>query len=59
MTQTVPLKKRSKRAQKEYHSRQRASWMGVNPVTRVVPSGKNYDRRKIKQDTRDAKSSLI
>ena len=49
MKQMVPLKKQSKRAQKEYHARQRGSWNGVNPVTRVVPNGKAYDRNKEKQ----------
>lgn len=49
MKQMVPLKKQSKRAQKEYHARQRGSWNGLNPVTRVVPNGKAYDRNKEKQ----------
>ena len=49
MKQMVPLKKQSKRAQKEYHARQRSSWNGLNPVTRVVPNGKAYDRNKEKQ----------
>jgi len=53
MTQMVPLKKQSKRAQKEYHARQRGSWNGLNPVTRVVPNGKAYDRNKAKRDMRD------
>ena len=49
MKQMVPLKKQSKRTQKEYHARQRGSWNGLNPVTRVVPNGKAYDRNKEKQ----------
>lgn len=49
MKQMVPLKKQSKRAQKEYHARQRGSWNGLNPVTRVVPNGKAYDRNREKQ----------
>ena len=36
MINTVPLKKQSKRAQKEYHSKQRGSWYGISPVTRTV-----------------------
>lgn len=30
----VPLEKRSKRQQKEYHSEQRKDWGNLNPVTR-------------------------
>lgn len=54
MTQLIPLDKRSKKAQKEYHSKQRGSWYGVNPITRTVQNRKNYDRARIKQtDRRD------
>lgn len=49
MKQFVPLEKRSKKAQKEYHARQRGSWNGISPVTRTVPSGKAYDRRREKK----------
>ena len=34
MAQPVPLNKRSKKAQKEYHAKQRGSWYGLSPVTR-------------------------
>ena len=34
MTQLVPLDKRSKKARREYHAKQRGSWHGVNPITR-------------------------
>lgn len=50
MINTVPLKKQSKRAQKEYHSRKRGSWYGISPVTRSVPSGKVYDRNRMKRE---------
>lgn len=50
MINTVPLKKQSKRAQKEYHSRKRGNWYGISPVTRTVPSGKAYDRNRIKRE---------
>ena len=29
MTNTVPLKKQNKRAQKEYHSKKRGSWYDI------------------------------
>lgn len=53
MNQPVPLKKQSKRSQKEYHAKQRGSWNGLCPVTRTAPSGKAYDRNRIKQGDRN------
>ena len=55
MIKTVPLKKQSKRAQKEYHSRKRGSWYGISPVTRSVPNGRAYDRKRIKREDRWAR----
>ena len=52
MTNTVPLKKQSKRAQKEFHSKRRGSWYGISPVTRTVPGGKVYDRNHMKREDR-------
>ena len=52
MAQTVPLNKRSKKAQKEYHAKQRGFWYGLSPVTRTVPSGKVYDRNRVKRANR-------
>ena len=50
MTQKyVPLEKRSKRQQKEYHAQQRKTWQGINPVTKKVESAKVYNRKKSKQ----------
>ncbi len=49
MAQMVPLKKRSKRAQKEYHSSRRSTWHGLSPVTRVVPNEKAYNRKRMKR----------
>lgn len=50
MINTVPLKKQSKRAQKEFHSKRRGSWYGILPVTRSVPSGIVYDRNRMKRE---------
>ena len=49
MSKYVSLDKRSKKAQKEYHSKQRRTWGELNPVTRSVPSGKAYNRKKEKE----------
>ena len=54
MEQLVPLNKRSKKVQKEYHAKQRGSWYGLNPITRTVPSRKVSDRNRIKRTSRDA-----
>ena len=48
MSKYVSLDKRSKKAQKEYHSKQRRTWGELNPVTRSVPNGKAYNRKKEK-----------
>ena len=52
MRRMVPLSKQSKKAQKEFHNKQRGSWNGISPVTRVVPTGTAYDRNRIKRETR-------
>lgn len=49
MKQYVTLNRRSKKAQKEYHAKQRRTWGELNPVTRAVPSGKVYNRKKEKR----------
>ncbi|SFC70570.1 hypothetical protein [Butyrivibrio sp. YAB3001] len=49
MSKYVSLDKRSKKQQKEYHSRQRRTWGDINPVTRSVPNGKAYNRKKEKE----------
>ena len=49
MKKFVSLEKRSKKAQREYHAKQRRTWGDFNPVTRSVPSGKTYNRKKEKQ----------
>ena len=52
MKKYVSLDKRSKKAQKEYYSKQRLTWGVLNPATRSVPSGKPYNREKDKQERR-------
>ena len=46
----VPLNKQSKKAQREHHAKQRGSWYGISPVTRTVPNGKAYDRKRMKRE---------
>ena len=47
---TIPLTKQSKKQQRTFHAAKRGSWNGVNPVTRVVPSKKRYDRNRVKRE---------
>ena len=55
MRKVIPLEKMSKKKQKEYHAKQRGSWYGLSPVTRIVPSGKTYDRNRVKQAARSGR----
>ena len=45
----IPLEKQSKKARRAYFLRQRRDWQGMNPVTRVAPNSKIYNRQKMKQ----------
>jgi len=49
MNKYVPLSKKSKKEQKKFHAMQRRTWDGFNPVTKTVPNGKAYNRKKMKQ----------
>ncbi|MBP1577391.1 MAG: hypothetical protein J6C75_02800 [Oscillospiraceae bacterium] len=51
MEKFIPFEKLSKKKQRELNAKQRGSWYGINPVTRVVPSGKAYDRNRMKRET--------
>ena len=44
----IPLEKQSKKARRDYYAKQRGSWNGVKPVTRVAESKKLYDRNREK-----------
>lgn len=50
MSKFVPLEKQQKRAQRAFFAAKRGSWNGVNPVTRVTPNPKAYNRAKAKQN---------
>ncbi|MBR3361324.1 MAG: hypothetical protein IKG39_08305 [Lachnospiraceae bacterium] len=57
MEKYVPLSKKSKKELKKFHAMQRNTWGGLNPVTRTVPNGKAYNRKKLKQtDFRDSRN---
>ena len=51
MEKFIPINKKTKKEQKEYHARQRRTW-SMDPVTRTVPNGKGYNRNKQKQEDR-------
>ena len=43
----TPLKKQSKKEQRQFYARKRRDWNGLKPTTRVVKSKKIYDRKKL------------
>ena len=45
----VPQDKMSKKAQKELNDKKRGTWGNTNPVTRVQPNKKAYDRKRDKK----------
>ena len=45
----IPLKKRSKREQREHHAAQRKDWGNTHPATKKLPNQKAYNRKKSKQ----------
>ena len=59
MTRMVPLKKQSKKKQREYHAKQRGSWYGLDPVTRAVPSRKKYDRNQMKRADKEMSARYL
>lgn len=52
----VPLKKRSKKAQKEYHDRLRSSWGEIVPMTRMIPDKTKYARSRVKREEQSLRS---
>ena len=52
MEKFIPINKKSNKAQKEYHVKKRDTWGELNPMTRTMPNGKGYNRKKIKQEDR-------
>ena len=54
MVKVTPIAKQSKSKQREYYASKRGSWNGVSPVTRIVPSRRVYDRKRMKREARGA-----
>ncbi len=52
MDRFVPIGKQNKKKQKEFNAKQRKTWGELKPVTRTVPNGKAYDRKKLKASER-------
>ena len=44
----VPLDKRTKREQREYHAKQRRDWGEISPITKKAANQKLYNRKKSK-----------
>lgn len=58
LKQYVTIDKRSKKAQKEHYASMRQTWGGLNPVTRTMPNGKAYNRKKDKAERRRTDSAI-
>ena len=54
----VPQDKMSKKAQKELNDKKRGTWGNTNPVTRVQPNKKAYDRKRDKKADLDESKKL-
>ena len=52
MDRFIPPEKRSKKEQKKLNAKRRRTWGDMSPVTRTVPNGKAYNRKKLKNDER-------
>jgi len=46
----VPFEKLSKKEQKERNKQKRGAWGEVKPITKIVPSKKVYNRKKVGKD---------
>ncbi len=58
MDKFVPIGKQSKKKQKEFNAKQRKTWGEFSPVTRMVPNGKAYNRKKLKNSERRSSSDF-
>jgi len=54
MEKFVPFDKLSKSRQRALHAKRRATWGGMNPVTRKEKNPKAYDRKKARKWSDDA-----
>ena len=58
MDKFVPIGKQSKKKQKEFNAKQRKTWGEFSPVTRTVPNGKAYNRKKLKNSEQRSSSDF-
>ena len=59
MEKFTPFEKLSKKKQRELNAQKRGDWGAVNPVTRVPPTPKAYDRNKEKAARQKDEGSLL
>lgn len=48
MEKFIPIEKMSKKDRREFYSKKRKSWGGLNPVTRTAEMPKKYCRARVK-----------
>ena len=50
MEKFIPIEKMSKKEKREFYSKKRKSWGGLNPVTRTAEMPKKYCRARAKAE---------
>ncbi|MBE6833955.1 MAG: hypothetical protein E7512_10345 [[Clostridium] sporosphaeroides] len=53
MEKMIPREKMSKSQRRKLDLQKRAGWGGLNPITRRMPNGKAYNRKKIQKGVDD------
>lgn len=59
MEKFIPYEKMSKKKQREIDRKKRASWNGLNPVTRKSKNLKVYNRKKVLKRNDDSFQGLL
>lgn len=57
MEKFIPYEKLSKKAKRELDRKKRGTWGGLNPVTRMPPNPRAYNRRKAQKWRDDSGSA--
>lgn len=59
MKKFIPYEKLSKKKKRELDQKRRGSWNGLNPVTRMPPNPKAYNRQKARKWNDDSSPCFL
>ena len=59
MEKFIPYEKLSKKKKRELDQKRRGSWNGLNPVTRMPPNPKAYNRQKARKWNDDSSPCFL